>query len=177
MFWYLQIDKIKNYKHFKYNLFAICSIISLNKNQQDKLIIDNINLLVDKIVILIEKINEKIQKEEKKEEKEAKENKEENDEDLDGDELFQKIIVEGKDISDDDEDDENWEQDEEEEDFPETEVDQQDPILLVKNWLDIVNKNFPELFDKIIKALGNNVDKLKNIFSQREEQIKNNTTK
>ena len=41
----------------------------------------------------------------------------------------------------------------------------------------MINKNFPELFDKIIKVLGNNVDKLKNIFLQREEQIKNNSTK
>ena len=178
MFWFFQIDKIKNYKHFKYNLFAICSIITLNKNQQDKLIIDNINLLVDKMVILLEKINERIQKEEKKEEKEAKEIKEDNDEELDGDELFKKLIVEGKDISDDDdEEDDNWEEDEEEEDFPETEADKQDPILLVKNCFDMINKNFPELFDNIIKALGNNVDKLKNIFSKREEQIKNNVKK
>jgi hypothetical protein len=133
---------------------------------------------VDKMVILLEKINERIQKEEKKEEKETKEIKEDNDEELDGDELFKKLIVEGKDISDDDdEEDDNWEEDEEEEDFPETEADKQDPILLVKNCFDMINKNFPELFDNIIKALGNNVDKLKNIFSKREEQIKNNVKK
>ena len=41
----------------------------------------------------------------------------------------------------------------------------------------MINKNFPELFDNIIKAMGNNVDKLKNIFSKREEQIKNNVKK
>ena len=177
MFWFFQIDKIKNYKHFKYNLIAICSLITLNKNQQDKLIIENINLLLDKIVMLIQKINERIQKEEKAGNKE-KDEEEENDNDLDGDDLFKKIIVEGKDISDDDEEDDEWEEDDEEEqDFPETEVDKQDPILIVKNSFDIIHKSFPELFDNIIKLLGNNVNKLKDIFSKREEQIKNNTKK
>ena len=175
MFWFFQIDKIKNFKHFKYNLFAICSLITLNKNQQDKLILDNINLLVDKIIFLIEKINERIQKEEKIEKKEKNEEEEIEDE-LDGDDLFKKLIVEGKDISDD-EDDEDWEEDEDEDEFPETEADKQDPILIVKNSLEIINKSFPELFDNIVKLLGNNVNKLKDIFSKREEQIKNNTKK
>ena len=175
MFWFFQIDKIKNFKHFKYNLFAICSLITLNKNQQDKLILDNINLLVDKIMFLIEKINERIQKEEKIEKKEKNEELE-NEDELDGDDLFKKLIVEGKDISDD-EDDEDWEEDEDEDEFPETEADKQDPILIVKNSLEIINKSFPELFDNIVKLLGNNVNKLKDIFSKREEQIKNNTKK
>ena len=175
MFWFFQIDKIKNFKHFKYNLFAICSLITLNKNQQDKLILDNINLLVDKIMFLIEKINERIQKEEKIEKKEKNE-EEENEDELDGDDLFKKLIVEGKDISDN-EDDEDWEEDEDEDEFPETEADKQDPILIVKNSLEIINKSFPELFDNIVKLLGNNVNKLKDIFSKREEQIKNNTKK
>ena len=178
MFWFFQIDKIKNFKHFKYNLFAICSLITLNKNQQDKLILDNINLLVDKIMFLIEKIHERIQKEEKEEkaEKKEKNEEEENEDELDGDDLFKKLIVEGKDISDD-EDDEDWEEDEDEDEFPETEADKQDPILIVKNSLEIINKSFPELFDNIVKLLGNNVNKLKDIFSKREEQIKNNTKK
>ena len=175
MFWFFQIDKIKNFKHFKYNLFAICSLITLNKNQQDKLIVDNINLLVDKIIFLLEKINERIQKEEKIEKKEKNE-EEENEDELDGDDLFKKLIVEGKDISDD-EDDEDWEEDEDEDEFPETEADKQDPILIVKNSLEIINKSFPELFDNIVKLLGNNVNKLKDIFSKREEQIKNTTKK
>ena len=176
MFWFFQIDKIKNYKHFKYNLFAICSLITLNKNQQDKLILDNINLLVDKIMFLIGKINERIQKEEKSGNEEKKEIEEENEDELDGDELFKKLIVDGKDISDD-EDDEDWEEDEDEDEFPETKADKQDPILIVKNSLEIINKSFPELFDNIVKLLGSNVNKLKDIFSKREEQIKNNTKK
>ena len=176
MFWFFQIDKIKNFKHLKYNLFAICSIITLNKNQQDKLIIDNMKLFVDKIMILVEKINQRIEKEEKNLNKEKKD--EEEDEDmLDGDELFKKIIVEGKDLSDDEDEDDNWEEDEDEEDFPETEADKQDPIILVKTSFEIINKTFPELFDTIIKILGNNVNKLKEIFSKREESIKNKSKK
>ena len=177
-FWFFQIDKIKNYKHFKYNLFAICSLITLDKNQQDKLIFENINLFLDKIMLLIQKINERLLKEEKKGNKENIE-EEENEDDLDGDDLFKKLIVEGKDIPDDDDDeeDDDWEEDEEEEEFPETEADKQDPILIVKNSLEIINKTFPELFEKIIKLLGDNVNKLKDIFSKREEQIKENNKK
>ena len=174
MLWFLHIDKINNYKYLKYTLFAICSIITLDKNHQNKLIIDNIKLFVDKILKLIDKINERIEKEEKSKNKEKKnKEEEENEDDLDGDELFKKLIVEGKDISDD-EDDDNWEEDEDEEDFPETEVDIQDPILLVKNSFELINQKFPELFNSIIQILGDNVNKLKNIFSKREEKIKNN---
>ena len=175
MLWFLHIDKINNNKHLKYTLFAICSIITLDKNHQNKLIINNIKLFVDKILKLIDKINERIEKEEKSKNKEKKnKEEEENEDDLDGDELFKKLIVEGKDISDD-EDDDNWEEDEDEEDFPETEVDIQDPILLVKNSFELINQKFPELFNSIIQILGDNVNKLKSIFSKREEKIKNNT--
>ena len=62
MFWFFQIDKIISYKHLKYNLFAICSLISLDQKLQDKLILENIKLFVDKIMLLIEKINIKIEK-------------------------------------------------------------------------------------------------------------------
>ena len=174
MFWFFQIDKIQNYKHLKYNLFAICSLITLDQKLQDKLIIENIKLFVDKIMILIEKIDSKIEKEEKNIEKKNNEEEENEDDELDGDELFKKLIVEGKDISDE-EDDDNWEEDEVVEDFPETEADKQDPILIVKNSLDLISTKFPELFDNIVKILGDNVNKLKNIFSKRE--IKNNIQK
>ena len=174
MFWFFQIDKIKNYKHLKYNLFAICSLITLDQKLQDKLIIENIKLFVDKIMILIEKIDSRIEKEEKNIEKKNNEEEENEDDELDGDELFKKLIVEGKDISDD-EDDDDWEEDEIEEDFPETGADKQDPILIVKNSFDIINKKFPELFDNIVKILGDNVNKLKNIISKREN--KNNIQK
>ena len=166
MFWFFQIDKIKNYKHLKYNLFAICSLITLEQKLQDKLIIENIKLFVDKIMILIEKIDSRIEKEEKNKEKKNNEEEENEDDELDGDELFKKF-VEGKDISDD-EDDDDWEEDEIEEDFPETEADKQDPILIVKNSLDLISKKFPELFDNIVKILGDNVNKLKNIFQKEK---------
>ena len=177
MFWFFQIDKIISYKHLKYNLFAICSLISLDQKLQDKLILENIKLFVDKIMLLIEKINIKIEKNDKKGvDKKKNEEIEENDDDIDGDELFKKYIIEGNDIDEDDDDD-NWEENEEEEDFPETEADKQDPILFVKNSFELINKNFPELFNNIVKLLGNNVNKLNEIFSKREEKIKNDMKK
>ena len=178
MFWFFQIDKLISYNHLKYNLFAICSLITLEQKLQDKLILENIKLFVDKIMLLIEKINIRTEKDEKKKgEKKKNEEDEVCDDDIDGDELFRKFIIEGNDIDDDEDDDDNWEENEEEEDFPETEADKQDPILFVKNSFELIKKKFPELFDNIVKLLGNNVTKLNDIFSKREEKIKNDLKK
>ena len=90
-FWFFEIDKVKNYKQIKYNIFGICSLISLDKNLQDKLVIDNIKLFIEKIFKLIDKVSLKIQKMEKEKEKEKKEENninDENKEDIDDDELF-----------------------------------------------------------------------------------------
>jgi len=175
MFWFLEIDKIKSYKQLKYNLFGICSLISLDQNQQDKLIFDNIKLFVDKILKLIEKINEKIKKEEKENEKEKekeknKEEENENDDDLNEDDLFQKFL-EGKEINDDE--DEDWEEDEEDDEINFTQADKQIPILIVKYTFDLINQKFPELFKNILNILGDNVNKLKNIFINEELRLKN----
>ena len=111
MFWFFQIDKLISYNHLKYNLFAICSLITLEQKLQDKLILENIKLFVDKIMLLIEKINIRTEKDEKKKsEKKKNEEDEVCDDDIDGDELFRKFIIEGNDIDDDEDDDDNWEE-------------------------------------------------------------------
>ena len=168
MFWFFEIDKIKNFKQMKYNLFGICSLMSIDKNLQDKLVVDNIKLFVEKILMLIDKIVEKIQKEEKN--KNKIKNDEENDDDLDEDELFKKF-VEGKEINDDE--DEDWEEDEEEEESILTDIDKQSPILIVKNTLQIINQKFPELFKNILNILGDNSNKLNDIFINEELRLKN----
>ena len=176
MFWFFELDKIKKYRHLKFNLFAICSIISLDQKQQDKIIFENIKLFVNKILELIEKIWEKIEKEEKnkiKEKKDEDEEEEEN-EDLDGDELFKKFIIEGKSVEEEEEEDDDWEENDQDDEYPETEVDKQDPILMVKSCFELINKNFNEMFNKIIEILSDKVNKLKDIFYKREEKIKNN---
>ena len=175
MFWFFELDKIKIYKQIKYNLFGICSLISLDKNNQDKLIIDNIKLFIDKILKLVDKIVDKNQKEEKKNEKNKEEknniNDNDNDDDLDDDELFKKFL-EGKEIKDD-EDEDGEEEEEEEEDDIITEIDKQNPILIVKNTFDLINKQFPELFKMIIDILGTtNSNKLNEIFIKEEQRLK-----
>ena len=177
MFLFFELDKIKIFKQIKYNLFGICSLISLDKNNQDKLIIDNIKLFIDKILKLVDKIVDKNQKEEKKNEKNKEEknnindNDNDNDDDLDDDELFKKFL-EGKEIKDDE--DEDWEEEEEEEeDDIITEIDKQNPILIVKNTFDLINKQFPELFKMIIDILGTtNSNKLNEIFIKEEQRLK-----
>jgi hypothetical protein len=168
MFWFLEIDNITTYKKLKYNLFGICSLISLEENQQEKLIIDYIKYFVEKILKLIVIINDKIEKDLKtKTNKKDVENKNDN---LDEEELY-KNFLEGKDISDDE--DEYWEEDEEEE-IPYTEADKQSPILIVKNTFDLINQKFPKLFNNILVCLGSdNLNKLKEIFSKEEQRLKN----
>ena len=64
--------------------------------------------------------------------------------------------MEGKDISDDEDEDENWEENEDEGDeLPLTEADKQSPILIVKSTLDLINIsfNFEALSPKIAKIL------------------------
>ena len=82
--------------------------------------------------------------------------------------------MEGKDISDDEDEDENWEEDEDEEDEgPLTEADKQSPILIVKNTFDLINQKFPELFKNILAILGDNTNKLNDIFIKEEQRLKN----
>ena len=176
MFWFLQIEKITSFKKLKYNLFGICSLISLEQKQQDKLVIDNIKLIIEKILKLIESINKKIEKEDekaKKKEKNEGNDDEENEDDLDQDELFKRFI-EGENISDDEDYEENEDEDDE---MPLTDIDKQNPILVVKNTLDLVSKNHHELFQKILAFLGDNVQKLNNLFIKEEQKIKNSNQK
>ena len=168
MFWFQKIDNISSYKKLKYNLFGICSLISLNENQQDKLIIDYTKNFVEKILKLVIIINDKIQKELKI--KNNKKDVEKENDNLDEEELY-KNFLEGKDISDDEDD--YWEEDEDEE-IPLTEADKQSPILIVKNTFDLISKNCPNLFNNILVCLGNdNLNKLKEIFIKEEQPLKN----
>ena len=79
--------------------------------------------------------------------------------------------MEGKEINDDE--DEDWEEEEdEEEDDIITEIDNKNPILIVKNTFDLINKKFPELFKNIIDILGSNSNKLNEIFIKEEQRLK-----
>ena len=164
LFWFLEIDNIKNHKMMKYNLFGICVLISLDKNNQNKLIIDNIKFFIDKILQLTEKISKNLLKKNKNK-KEENNNDEEDDEDYDEDELYKKFL-EQKEINDD-EDDEDWEEeDDEEEDINFTKADKINPILYVKNIFDLIKQKHPDLFKNIINILGDDINKLSDIFNK-----------
>ena len=165
LFWFMEIDNIRTHKQMKYNLFGICALISLDKNTQNKLVIDNLKLFIDKILKLTDIISKKLVKENKS--KEDKNNKinEDDDEDYDEDELYKKFL-EQKEINDD-EDDEDWEEEEdEEEDINFTEADKVNPILYVKNIFDLIKQKYPEMFSNILDILGANINKLNDIFNK-----------
>ena len=79
--------------------------------------------------------------------------------------------MEGKDISDDE--DEEYGEDDDEDEGPFTEADKQNPILIVKNTFDLINQKFPDLFKNIINCLGDNSNKLNEIFINEEQRLKN----
>ena len=62
IFWFNNLDKLGSKINIKYNLIAICSIIKIDINKQDKLIIDNMRQLIESIFSLTKKLNDKIEK-------------------------------------------------------------------------------------------------------------------
>ena len=166
--WINHIDKVKKFSQLKFNLFGICSLISLEKNQQEKMVTNYIKYFVEKILILIEKIYEKIQKEKNK----IKDEEGDLDEEEYENELF-KDFLEGKDISDDESNEnEEYEIDIEIKEEIFTEVDKKNPILFIKNSFDLIIKNNPELYKDILNILGNKYKRLNEIFDKEEKNEK-----
>ena len=60
IFWFNGLDKPKTICDIKYNLIGLCSLISIDQNYQDQLIIENMKQIIEKIYLLTDKISNKI---------------------------------------------------------------------------------------------------------------------
>ena len=166
----------------KYNLMGICSLISIEQNQQDKLIIENMKQILENIYLMTEKINKE------KTEAEKEENDEKNKDDDDYDELGEdednievgrddhmddmiKKIMDGE--VEDGDDDLDYEE-EDDDDQPLTNFDKQSPILYVKNTLNNLSQKSPEINKIIIETLKDKINLLNEIFNIEEKRLAKN---
>ena len=109
-----------------------------------------------------------------------KENKEENDdEDIEyddeketdnknEDELLKKYLDADGDYNEDE--DLSYDDEEDEDDKPLTNYDKLNAILFVKNTLNGISSNSPEISQTIVSSLGENMNKLNDIFKKEEEK-------
>ena len=163
-------------ENLKYNLMGICSLISIEQSQQDKLIIDNMKQVFESIYLLTEKIDKKINEKEK-----IKNNNNDDDyEELDDeenekesnkiDEMLKKII-DGDNVE---QDDEILSYEEKDDDEPLTNFDKQSPIIFVKNTLNAVSQKSPDIYKIIVETLGDKINVLNDIFNNEEKRLTNN---
>ena len=182
-FWFKDLNKLKKMEDLKYNLIGICSLISIEQKQQDKLIIDNMKQILESIYLLTEKINKEIIERET----ETNNNKDDNDEDLDDDdeENFDgdknvnmddmiKKIMDGGNLEGDDDNDSSYDEEEDDDDEPLTNFEKQSPILFVKNTLNAVSQKSPDIYKVIVETLKDKINTLNEIFTKEEQRISNN---
>ena len=183
VFWFSNLNKLDTKTYIKYNLIAICSIIKIDFSQQDKLIMDNINQIIESIFTLTKKLNDKIEKDFEDENNEYEEYDDENDEknnenefnenNIDNNKLQEQVknIISGEPNCNNIENDEDILDDEiDEEDEPLTEFDKINTIGCVKNTLNEIAKN--QQIAKIIKdSLGDKYNILNDIFIKEEQRI------
>ena len=175
IFWFNNINKLGTKIFLKYNLIAICSIIKIDINQQDKLISDNMKQLIEGIFSLTKKLNDKIENDLEEEisdyddNDEYDENFSEKDENkvseqvkniVSGEPTDLKYKIKDEDISDDEID---------EEDEAITEFDKINVIDYVKNTLNDVGQN-QQMNKIIVESLGDKFQILNEIFNKEEER-------
>ena len=175
IFWFNNINKLGTKIFLKYNLIAICSIIKIDINQQDKLISDNMKQLIEGIFSLTKKLNDKIENDLEEEisdyddNDEIDENFSEKDENkvseqvkniVSGEPTDLKYKIKDEDISDDEID---------EEDEAITEFDKINVIDYVKNTLNDVGQN-QQMNKIIVESLGDKFQILNEIFNKEEER-------
>ena len=167
-FWFEGLDNVSKKKDIKYNLIGLCCLISLDKTQQNNLIIQNMKPLIDKIIFLAKKSNElsiKINKEQ-----DDSEYEEEEDDETKENEFYKNFLKE--DICEEDDEDISWNEDDNEDDEI-TQLDKQNDVLFLKETLINISQKSPEDYNKINELIGDNINILKDIFI-KEEEIQNN---
>jgi len=179
IFWFNNLNKLETKTFLKYNLIGLCSIIKIDNNQQDQLIINNMKQLIEGIFSLTKKLNDKIENELEEEEIDYEDNDddEENFSEKDENKLNKQVknIVSGEPTDlNDNEKDENISADEtDEDDEAINEFDKINVIDYVKNSLNEVARN-QEINKIIVESLGDKFKILNDIFNKEEERKKTN---
>ena len=167
-FWFEGLNNFSKKKDIKYNLIGLCCLISLDKTQQNNLIIQNMKPLIDAIISLAKKSNELSIKNCKEEEND--ENEEEEDDETKENDLYKNFLKE--DICEEDDEDISWNEDDNDDDEI-TQLDKQNDVLFLKETLNNISQKSPDEYNKINELLGENINLLKDIFTKEEEIQKN----
>lgn len=177
IFWFNSLDKLKTIGDIKYNLIGLCSLISIEQNHQDKLILENMKQIIEKIYLLTDKISnttkDNLKDYDYNDENDNLEDYEEIQEqgNKNFDEMIKKYIDGEQENIDDDEDLSYEERDDDEK--PLTNFEKQSPILFVKNTLNIISHNSPNINTLIVETLGDKFHILNNIFNNEEQRLAN----
>ena len=175
IFWFGNLNNIELKQNLKYNLFALCSIIKIDINNQDPLILSNMKQLIESIFKLTKKLEIKIEKEEEEDEYE---DYEDNEDDIGGKnenkmkEIVNNIIT-GEPVDNNDNDEDIDDEELDEGDIGLTKFEKNSAIIFVKETLNEVAKNI-EMNRIIVEALGDKFNELNDIFNKEEERRKNN---
>ena len=172
IFWFIGFDKLKKIVDIKYNLFGICSLISIEINQQDKLIIENMNKIFEKIYLMTEKISKKInEKQNDFNEKKIEDLDEGEEKGINDNKNYDEIIKNYLDGNNGVEDEEDLSYEEFDDDNCLTNFEKQNSILFVKSTLNNISQKYPDINKIIIESLGDKINVLNDIFNKEEQKL------
>ena len=172
IFWFIGFDKLKKIVDIKYNLFGICSLISIEINQQDKLIIENMNKIFEKIYLMTEKISKKINEKQNDYNEEEIEDLDEGEEKgINDNKNYDEIIKNYLDGNNGVEDEEDLSYEEFDDDNCLTNFEKQNSILFVKSTLNNISQKYPDINKIIIESLGDKINVLNDIFNKEEQKL------
>ena len=179
-FWFDAIEKSSDKLGLKYNLMGLCCLLSIEPAAQNKLVLQNLRLVIDKVMQMAEKVhvnNEKIYQKKMKGGNDEDNELEEisDDEDNARFKLYQMFLYLKEDVDDDflDEDVE-WNEDDDEDDdntdMLNSSIDKQNEVLFVRDTLNHLSQSNAEYYNNIVSILGEDkVNKLKDIFHSEEK--------
>ena len=183
-FWFDVIDKCSDKYGMKYNLMGLCCLISIEPAVQNKMVLQNLRLVIDKMMALVDKVhssNEKCYQKKMKDDNDDDEYEEiSDDDDVDDDKakdlLFQ---MASKDINGDndfEDEDVEWNEDDDDDDNDNktyrsiTSIDKQREVLFVRDTLNHLSQSNAEYYNNIVSIIGDDkVNKLKEIFINEEK--------
>jgi hypothetical protein len=169
-FWFNGFNKLKSIIDMKYNIIGICSLISIEQKDQEKLIIDNMKQILENIFLITKKINKKIEDNENKDEEVEQNEDEEHEENEDKIKKVLGKIIHGEYNSNEKDESISYEE-MDEDDLALTNFEKQSPILFVKNTLNYISQKSPDIYKLINETLKEHIQELNYIFETEQKRM------
>jgi hypothetical protein len=182
-FWFDVIDKCSDKYGMKYNLMGLCCLISIEPAVQNKMVLQNLRLVIDKMMTLVDKVhssNEKCYQKKIKDNNDDDNEYEEisDDDDIDDDKAKDLLFQMANGDNDFEDEDVEWNEDDDDDDDDNktyrsiTSIDKQREVLFVRDTLNHLSQSNAEYYNNIVSIIGNDkVNKLKEIFHNEEKFV------